>query len=71
MLVIIVTCQGGRLLWVQGAHGHRNTYWRCTRDGFEVASPLTPSGAETQLVALVQHSATLLGTVQSIQQVVL
>lgn len=63
MLVIVVRCQNGVVVWARQRGAGRNAAWRCQRDGFVVDCPVRVADAEAAVVALAHHSTQLAGAI--------
>lgn len=68
MLVTVVQCANGRVLWVRVQRTQRAAYWICTRDQFRIDAPLAAAAAEACLSSIAQHSVSLAGAIQNIVQ---
>jgi len=68
MQLIIVRGANGIVSWSKQPIDQRTWLWICGRDSFAVPGPLDPSQAEAAAVAIVQHSAPLVGAVSAIVQ---
>jgi hypothetical protein len=69
MLVTIVNCANGRVVWVRV---HRNaaraSVWVCLRDKYQLISPDGLDGVQQFVSDLTSHSQLLAGNIQSFQQ---
>lgn len=66
--VIIVRGASGVLIWDRILHGDKTASWVCQRDGFALVAPKTATDANAFLVALNQHSVSLVGTIAQVVQ---
>jgi len=71
MLVMLVNCANGRVLWTHISRGDRRGVWVCRRDQFQIPAPESPSDLDTFIPAILAHSQQLSGAVQSVDQLTL
>jgi hypothetical protein len=68
MKIIVVRGANGVVGWTPQPLTRSKSVWTCTRDAFQVTGPDAPSEAEASAVAIVQHSAQLVGAISNIVQ---
>lgn len=68
MKIIIVRGANGIVGWTPAPAGRHVSSWYCTRDAFRVDGPDSPGDVEASTIAIVQHSAQLVGAIQNIVQ---
>jgi len=68
MQLIVVRGATGVVAWSRSLLTLHTWNWICGRDQFAVAGPTEESQAESVAVAIVQHSATLVGAVSQVVQ---
>jgi len=68
MQLIVVRGASGVVTWSRTVQEAHKWTWVCGRDSFVVAGPDTPALAEAAAVAIVQHSAGLVGAVSQVVQ---
>ena len=66
MQLIIVRGAAGIAAWTKALLTAHTWSWVCSRDQFAVAGPTETTQAEAAAVAIVQHSATLVGAVSQV-----
>lgn len=72
MLVTVVTCVNGRVLWVRILRGGLRTWvWQCMRDNHQLMAPQSPAEVTQFIADMTAHSQALAGAVQSFNQATL
>ena len=66
--VTIIRGSTGTVAWAYRRTGVDEFSWICLRDNFKIVTPATQAGIEAFLVAVAQHSATLVGTIAQVVQ---
>lgn len=65
-LCIVVRGATGTVIWDRVATAINVANWVCQRDGFTIPAPHNATDANSFLVTLNQHSASLVGAVQQV-----
>lgn len=65
---IVVRGATGTVIWDRVATGVQTANWICQRDKFAIPAPRNADDANSFLVTLNQHSASLVGAVQQVVQ---
>jgi len=69
MLVTIVNCANGRVLWARiKSRDTGGAVWHCVRDSFEISAPSRHTDLPVFIQSITNHSQQLSGAVQSFQQ---
>jgi hypothetical protein len=66
MKTIVVRGASGLVVWVPQKTKNNPVFWVCQRDQFQVEYNPSPANAESVLVALATHSATLVGAISQV-----
>lgn len=69
MILLVVRCANGRVIWVQVQRGQRASVWVCTRDQFQIMSPENATDAVNVLTEIIFHSNSLAGQPAEITQI--